>query len=267
MSDRDFFSDYPPRARAADLDALDGISHGFFGREGGVSTGLYASLNCGLGSNDDPAAVIENRARVTRAIGVDPDRLVTVYQVHSADVVTVTGPIATDDRPKADAMVTHTAGLALAILTADCCPVLFADGEARVIGAAHAGWAGAFAGVLEATVDAMESFGAQRERIVAALGPTITQDQYEVGPEFHERFVSHDPQTADLFRPGARDHHWHFDLPAYAARRLTAAGTGTVVCLGQCTYTDEAGYYSFRRATHRKDPDYGRQLSAIALDI
>ncbi|HEX7776074.1 MAG TPA: peptidoglycan editing factor PgeF [Parvibaculum sp.] len=250
---------------AKPLDVLTHIRHGFFTREGGVSKGIYASLNCGYGSNDDKGAVSENRARIAQGLSVAPEKLLTVYQVHSPRVIHVTEPWSPADAPQADAMVTDRSNVALGILAADCAPVLFADNAARVIGAAHAGWKGAFTGVLEATIEAMTGLGAARERIVAAIGPCISRDAYEVGPEFRDRFLETDAANGKWFTPSARDTHFMFDLPAYAASRLDAAGVAAVTTLGLCTYADEKRFFSYRRTTHRGEPDYGRQMSAIAL--
>jgi polyphenol oxidase len=250
---------------APELSALAGIRHAFFTREGGVSRGLYASLNGGLGSSDDPSSVAENRRRMTEHLGQRPDALVSLHQIHSPDAVVVEQPWGRDGRPRADGMVTKTPGLALGITTADCGPVLFADAEARVVGAAHAGWRGALGGVLDATLAAMEDLGARRERVVAVLGPTIRQEAYEVGPELVAQFRDADPASERFFRPAARDGHALFDLPGFLRARLDAAGCGTVADLGLCTYADESRFYSYRRATHRGEPDYGRLISAIAL--
>jgi YfiH family protein len=244
--------------------ALPGIRHAFFTREGGVSTGLYASLNGGLGSSDDQARVRENRRRMTERLGLPPEALVSLYQLHSAAVLTVERPWGSD-RPKADAMVTKVPGVALGISTADCGPVLFADAGAQVIGAAHAGWRGALSGIIEATVASMETLGARRERIVAALGPMIRQDAYEVGPEVAAAFRADDPANERLFRPAARNGHAMFDLPGYIGARLRRAGLARFVDVGLCTYSDERRFYSYRRATHRREQDYGRLISAIAL--
>ncbi len=241
------------------------IRHGFFTREGGFSAGLFTSLNCGTGSGDDLETVRRNRSIVASALDIPEPRLVTVHQVHSATVIPVTAPIDHASRPKADAMVTNVPGLALGVLTADCGPVLFADLEARVIGAAHAGWKGALAGVTGATIDAMESLGAKRARIVAVVGPMIGQGAYEVGPEFPERFLDSDPANSRYFRPSARPGHSMFDLPGYLAIRLRAEGAGTVIDLALCTFSDEQRFFSYRRATHAREPVYGRQISAIAL--
>jgi YfiH family protein len=247
-----------------DLAAERGIRHAFFTREGGVSTGIYASLNGGLGSRDDPAAIAENRARMARHLSLEPDHLVSLYQVHSPDVAVVTGPWL-DDRPKADAMVTTAHGLALGVSSADCGPILFADTEAGVIGAAHSGWKGAFVGVVHATVTAMEKLGARRERILAVLGPTISAKAYEVGPEFVERFKSENTTYARFFTASERPAHAMFDLPAFIGLRAQEAGIGRFVDLGLCTYGDEQRFFSYRRTTHRSEPDYGRLISAIAL--
>jgi YfiH family protein len=250
---------------AASLLDLAGIRHGFFGRQGGVSQGIYASLNCGPGSNDDPTLVQENRARAVRALGSGDMPLHTVYQVHGADVVTVSEPLPPSTRPQADAQVTNRPGIVLGILTADCTPVLFADPEAGVIGCAHAGWKGALSGVLAATVTAMTRLGAKPERIRAAIGPTIAQASYEVDDAFRRRFEAADPAFAAFFADG-RPGHAQFDLPAFVRHRLQAAGVGSVEDLALDTYVDDTRFFSYRRATHRGEKDYGRQLSAIALD-
>lgn len=243
--------------------ALGSIAHGFTGRRGGVSAGLVAGLNVGLGSDDDPAAVAENRRLAAQAI-LPGAALVTLHQVHSADVVHVTEPIATDQRPKADAMVTDRPGLLLGVLGADCPPILFADEAAQIVGAAHSGWKGAFAGVGEAAVAAMERLGADRTRIVVAIGPCIQQKSYEVDSGFYVRFCEADPENERFFREGRPD-HYQFDLEGFIAARLAGCGIGTVHMSGVDTYSDAAGYYSFRRATHRGEPDYGRQMGGIGL--
>jgi YfiH family protein len=248
----------------ADALTAPGIAHGFFGREGGMSKGVYASLNCGPGSGDVREHVLENRRRAVDALS-PAARLVTCYQIHSGAAVTVTEPWEIADNPRADAMATNRPGIALGILTADCAPILFADAKARVIGAAHAGWGGAFAGVAESAIAAMEQLGAARPRIRAAIGPCIHQPAYEVGPEFLDRFAKADPGNRRFFAQGARPGHWQFDLPAYAAKRLRACGLESVETLSHCTYANETRFFSFRRATHRKEPDYGRQLSAIMM--
>jgi YfiH family protein len=254
----------PLSAPALDPLRQAGISHGYFTRVGGVSDGIYQGLNVGLGSNDDQAKVRENRHRVAASMGVAPDLLATVHQVHSPDAVTVTGPFG-DDRPKADAMVTDRPGIALGVLSADCGPVLFADPEARVIGAAHAGWKGAFGGVLESTVAAMQKLGAKPERIIAVLGPSIGRDNYEVGPEFVDRFNADDARNHRYFTPSAKSGHAMFDLNRYTVDRLARTGAQASM-LDLCTYADEELFYSYRRATHRKEADYGRQISAIVLE-
>jgi YfiH family protein len=246
----------------ADNLTLPGIAHGFFGRGGGVSTGIFAGLNCGVGSGDAPEAIAENRARVSAALGAE---LINLYQVHSAVAVEVEAPWPLEERPKADAMVTKLPGIALGIVTADCAPVLFAEPEAGVIAAAHAGWNGAFGGVLEATLTAMEALGAERRRIRAAIGPCIAQENYEVGPEFRARFVEADAENEQYFIASDRDGHFRFALAPYVASRLTEAGLGDVDGTGLCTYGDDSRFFSYRRATHRGEADYGRQVSAIAL--
>ena len=240
---------------------LRGIAHGFFTREGGVSTGLYASLNGGPGSGDAAEAVAENRARIARALGAGA--LVSVHQIHGDRVEHVTAPW-DGPRPKADAMVTDRPGIALAVLTADCAPVLLADRAAGVVGAAHAGWKGALAGVLEAAVDAMAALGAERGRITAAVGPTISQRAYEVGPEFVEAFIDEDRAYGRFFAGGRGDRAM-FDLPGFCLHRLRAAGIAEAGWTGHCTYADETRFYSYRRATHRGEADYGRLVAAIAL--
>jgi YfiH family protein len=250
---------------APELSRLPGLRHAFFTRGGGVSEGLYASLNGGLGSGDDPARVAENRRRMTTALGVAPDNLVSLYQVHSAKAVVVEAPFPHEARPQADAMVTRMRGLALGIATADCGPILFADAENGVVGAAHAGWKGALTGVIEATVAAMEGLGARRSGIVAVLGPTIAQAAYEVGPDFIARFRAEAPGREAFLGAGTRPDHAQFDLPGFIAARLAEAGIAASHALGACTYADPERFYSYRRATHRHEADYGRLISAIAL--
>jgi hypothetical protein len=248
------------------LNDLPAVRHGFFCRTGGVSEGLFSSLNCGYGSGDDKAKVSENRRRAMAQIDLEGERLVTAYQVHSPDVVEVRQPWAREEAPEADAMVTRTRGLALGILTADCVPVLFAEAEAGVVGAAHAGWKGALTGVVEATVAAMKALGAEPKRIVAGIGPAISQRSYEVGPEFPAPFLEQDARNADFFCPGLREGHFHFDLKGYVARRLTAAGLSTIQTLPCDTCAEDERFFSYRRACHRKETDYGRGLSAIYLE-
>jgi YfiH family protein len=241
---------------------LGDVPHGFLGRRGGVSAGVHAGLNVGLGSEDDRAAIEENRLRAVAAVMPDA-RLITVYQVHSADCV-VAEPWALADRPKADALVTDRPGMLLGILTADCAPVLLADAEAGVVGAAHAGWKGALAGVTDSTIAAMERLGARRDRIAAAIGPCIARASYEVDDAFARRFEAADPANERFFAAGRPGHH-RFDLEAYIAARLAATGVARVEALGLDTYADEPRFYSFRRATHRSEPDYGRQISLIGI--
>ena len=243
--------------------ALTGIAHGFLGRRGGVSTGIVAGLNCGLGSDDDPTTIADNRRLAADAVLPDAT-LVGVFQVHGADVETVTQPWTDAYRPRADAMVTDRPGLLLGILTADCAPVLFADTAAGVVGAAHAGWKGALAGVTDATLFAMEALGADRARVGAAIGPCIARASYEVDDAFLRRFEAADRANERFFSPARTGHH-HFDLEAYVAHRLAAAGVRQVEALGLDTYADATRFYSFRRATHRGEADYGRQISLIGL--
>jgi polyphenol oxidase len=245
--------------------ALTGIRHAFFTRSGGVSGGLYASLNGGTGSKDDAALVAENRARMAAALGVEPRRFLTLYQVHSADVIVAETPWAADARPRADAIVTKMRALAIGVTTADCGPVLFADPKAHVIGAAHAGWRGALSGVIEATVAAMERLGAVRGDIRAVIGPMIRQANYEVGADLMTRFAAEDSASSRFFAPAARDGHALFDLSGYVAARLARAGIGHVEDLGLCTYADPDRFFSYRRTTHRGEPDYGRHVNAIVL--
>ncbi len=244
-------------------EVLAGTRHGFFGRRGGASSGIYAGLNCGPGSSDQREMVTVNRARVAAALDVTPDRLLSLHQVHSTDVV-VAGPGGWTERPRADAAVTDVPGLAIGVLTADCAPVLFRDAEAGVIGAAHAGWKGALDGVLEATLAAMERLGARKSAIQAAVGPTISQRAYEVGPEFFDRFRDEDPDYTRFFAPGEGD-RMRFDLPGFVLHRLREAGVADAGWIGACTYSDPARFFSYRRSTHAGEPDYGRLISAIRL--
>lgn len=243
-------------------DALQPLRHGFFTRKGGASSGIFQGLNCGPGSTDLAEAVDINRARVATAMKVPCNHLQTVHQVHSPDVVTLTEPLII--RPRADAMVTATPGIALGILTADCQPVLFADPKAGVIGAAHAGWRGVKDGVLEATLDAMQALGATRANISAVIGPCISQAAYEVGPEFMESFIDDDPQNARFFAGGKGDRAL-FDLPAFGLSKLRAAGVGTAEWTRHCTYSDPERFFSYRRTTHLQEADYGRLISVIRL--
>lgn len=241
-------------------DSLSGVRHGFFTRKGGASSGVFAGLNCGTGSSDQSEIVAINRSRVADAMQVPVDHLITVHQTHSADVELVTGPLG-DPRPRADGMVSNTPGMALAILTADCQPVLFADAEAGVVGAAHAGWRGALDGVLDATVSAMVSLGATRDSITAVIGPSISQRSYEVGPEFLDEFLAEDPQNARFFANGKED-RLHFDLPGYGLHKLRGAGV-KAEWTRHCTYEDPNRFYSYRRAKHTQEADYGRLISVI----
>ena len=247
--------------------SLGDVRHGFLGRRGGVSTGAYASLNVGIGSDDDLAAIAENRRRASEAV-LPGATLVGLYQIHSADVVTVIAPFDDSLRPRGDALVTNRPGVALGILTADCAPVLFADSEAGVVAAAHAGWKGALGGVTDATILAMEAIGARRDRIVAAVGPCIARASYEVDDAFIRRFCESDPENERFFADGRAD-HYQFDLEAYVVSRLAVAGIGRIEALGLDTYAgkdeSEDRFFSYRRATHRDEPSYGRQISIIGL--
>jgi polyphenol oxidase len=251
--------------QTASLGKLARIRHGFFTRSGGVSQGVYATLNGGVGSSDAPDKVAENRARMAAALGVAPERLLTAYQIHSPDVVVVDRPWTADKRPRADAIVTRTPRLAIGVSTADCGPLLLADAEAGVIGAAHAGWRGALTGVIEAAVAAMEELGAERARVVAALGPTIRQPNYEVGPEFVARFLAADAGNARYFEASPREGHAMFDLAGYIAARVQRAGIGTFEDLALCTFAEPERFFSYRRTTKQSEPDYGRHINAIAL--
>jgi YfiH family protein len=242
-------------------DSLAPLRHGFFTRKGGASSGIFSGLNCGQGSSDQTEAVLTNRVRVAQAMQVEPDHLVSVHQCHSADVVVVDSPLS--EKPKADAMVSATPGLALGILTADCQPVLFSDPDACVIGAAHAGWGGAVGGVLENTIDAMVTLGATRENIKAVVGPCISQVAYEVGPEYFERFYDEDPQNARFFTNGEGD-KMQFDLPSYGLHRLRGAGV-QAEWTRHCTYSDPTRFYSYRRSVHQSEADYGRLIATIRL--
>ncbi len=244
---------------------LPGVAHGFFTRRGGVSAGVYASLNGGVGSRDAPEAVVENRARMAAALGCAPERLAVPYQVHSPDAFAISEHWAPDARPRCDGIVTATPGLALGVTGADCGMILFADANARVVGAAHAGWKGALTGVVEATVAAMERLGAKRRRIAAALGPCIAQASYEVGPEYVAAFAEAGEETRRFFVASGKAGHSMFDLKAYIAERAARAGIGGFEDLGLDTYADGDRFFSYRRATHRKESDYGRLVSAIAL--
>ena len=249
----------------------DHIRHGFFTRKGGVSGGIYASLNCGPGSEDDTANVAENRRRVVRtlmiakALGQETTLLLTLHQIHSHHAVTVTAPFDDANRPRADALVTNRPGLPVGVLTADCAPVLFCDPDASVIAAAHAGWKGALTGVIESTVKEMEKLGARPGNIRAAIGPAIAQESYEVSENFRSHFLDHDPMFEQFCEEGTRADHWQFDLQGFVANRLEEAGVGAIDPLGLDTYRNETEFFSYRRTTHRREPDYGRQVSAIVL--
>jgi YfiH family protein len=251
------------KVQSSALEPLSNIRHAFFTREGGVSTGIYASLNGGIGSNDDPANVKENRRRMADAL--EAPALVSCYQIHSAEVIVAETAWTRENAPRADAIVCKTPSLAIGVSVADCGPVLFADNEARVIGCAHAGWKGAFTGVLEATLEKMVSLGADRARIVAAIGPLIRQSSYEVGPEFVARFHEADHRNIRFFAPSERQHHSQFDLPGYISSRLKKAKVGTIDDLCLDTYSDEERFFSYRRATHNGEKDYGRLVAAISL--
>jgi YfiH family protein len=244
---------------------VPGIAHGFFTRQGGVSEGVYSSLNCGLGSRDEAARVAENRARIVQTLAGRGREVVTLYQVHSATAVVADAPIPREHLPKADAVVTCTPGLVVGVLAADCAPVLIADGHAKVVAAAHAGWRGALAGIIEAAIDTMEQLGADRSRMRAAIGPCINQRSYEVGPEFEAEFLRADPANARFFvrPPGAS--RPHFDLPAYAEHRLARSGVAAVERCTPCTYENESLFFSYRRSIHLSEPDYGRHISAIVV--
>lgn len=251
---------------SASLAALPGVRHGFFTREGGVSAGPYASLNCGLGSGDDLDRVAENRTRALARLGLPGDRLATAYQVHSNRAALAEAPWPVSKRPRVDALVTRTAGLALGVLTADCAPVLLADREAGVVAATHAGWRGALDGVLEATLAAMQRLGARAAATLAAVGPAIEQQSYEVGPEFPAAFLDQDPANDDFFEAAPRAGHFLFDLKGYVVRRLVRAGVGQVDSLAADTCADDARFFSYRRACLNGEPAYGRLLSAISLE-
>jgi YfiH family protein len=250
---------------AVSFPALAGIPHGFFTREGGVSEGVYASLNGGTGSNDNPAHVAKNRERMAASLRVHPNRLLTPYQTHSADAVIVEEPWEAGRRPHADALVTKRRDIAIAVTTADCGPILLADQHAGVIGATHAGWRGAAHGVIEATIAAMERCGAARERIVAGVGPMIRQPSYEVGSEFMAAFLAQHAANKRFFAPSAREGRALFDLAGYIAMRLTAAGIPHIEDLGHCTYSNPDRFFSYRRSVHHGEADYGRHINAIAL--
>jgi len=247
------------------LDNAGDIRHAFFTREGGISEGIYASLNCGYGSKDNPAAVKENRRRAATHLKAAHEDILTAHQIHSAEAMIVDAPFPAESRPKADALVTQTPGLAIGAIAADCTPVLFADSKAKVIGAAHAGWRGALSGILEATVQAMEAVGAQRHRICAAIGPTIHQAHYEVSPEFQTEFLNINANNKRFFTQPSESTKPHFDLPGFCHAALEAAAVGFIDNIKRCTYADDSLFFSYRRKNHRQEPDYGRQISAIVI--
>lgn len=250
---------------AANLSGQPGIRHGFFTRTGGVSSGIYAGLNCGLGSNDDAVHVLENRRRVSDYLGSKYDGVLTLYQEHGATAFTVDGPIPRDQLPKADGIVTATPGLVIGVLTADCAPVLFADADAKIVAAAHAGWRGAVSGIVESTIAEMERLGARRERITASVGPCIDQSAYEVGDDFMDGVVARDSANAGYFVRASAFAKPHFDLPGFVVNRLRQAKIRNIVNASQCTHANESLFFSFRRTTQRNEPDYGRQISAIVV--
>ncbi len=249
---------------ALNLKSVTGIRHGFFTRQGGVSGGIYSALNCGVGSSDDPANVSENRRRVAEHLDANHGSVITLFQVHGATALTVNRPVTRESLPKADAVVTATPGLAIAVLTADCTPILFADADGRVVAAAHAGWRGAVGGILESTIAEMERLGAVRGRIKAAVGPCINQRAYEVGPDFEAEVMGLDQTSASFF---SRDMgpKPHFDLARYVVHRLSRAGLKDIEAAARCTYENESLFFSYRRSQQRKEVDYGRQISAIVV--
>jgi YfiH family protein len=255
----------PSPLEAENLKRLPGIRHGFFTRQGGVSQGIYASLNCGSGSDDDPERVLENRKRVTRHLGGTYEDVVTLYQEHGTTALGVSGPVARSALPRADAIISATPGLVIGVLTADCAPVLLADPDARVVATVHAGWRGAVAGIIDSAISEMERLGARRERVSAAVGPCINQTAYEVGPEFEAQFLSRDPASSRFFGRRDQGSRPHFDLPGFVVQRLRVAGIGHVLGISTCTYENESLFFSYRRKTQRHEPDYGRQISAIVV--
>jgi len=251
--------------KVPELEAMQRISHGFFTREGGVSSGIYKGLNVGLGSSDNREDVLENRRRVAEKLGTTPEHLVTPYQIHSTKALSVSGPFAEEDDKRADALVTNTPGVAIGILTADCGPILFVDPDKGVIGAAHSGWKGAVDGILPNTVKAMQQLGADPANITAVMGPMISQQAYEVGPEFALRFLEQSKDNQRFFVPSEKPLHSMFDLPAFIKAQLDQLGLKEVIDLKLCTYADADRFFSYRRTTHNKEPDYGRQISTIML--
>ncbi len=255
----------PRPVTSSTLAEISGIRHGFFTREGGISKGLYSGLNCGLGSRDDSAHVLQNRSLVAAYLHARELDVQTLYQVHSSVALIIDQPVARDALPKADAVVTRTPGLAIGVLTADCTPVLFSDPGAGVVAAAHAGWRGALSGVLEAAVASMEQLGANRARIRAAVGPSISQAAYEVGPEFELEFMMQAQDNARFFARPSQDAPARFDLTGYVKHRLTGLGLASIEMVNPCTYANESLFFSYRRSQHRSEPDYGRQISAIVV--
>ncbi len=251
--------------KATNLESLGSVQHGFFTRQGGYSSGVYDSLNCGLGSDDDQETVFKNKAACATALGVGADRLLTVHQEHTADVITVSKAWTHGNAPVADGLVTKVPGIAIAVLAADCTPVLFAAPEAGIIGAAHAGWKGAISGIVENTVDAMTQLGAKRDQIIAAVGPCIGPNSYEVGPEFHDRFLSDNAHNALYFQPSEKTGHVYFDIGGFVLDKVRASGVNTAERLKADTYSQTDKFFSYRRSCHRDETDYGRQLSGIAL--
>jgi YfiH family protein len=247
------------------LDDIKWVSHGFFTRRGGASGGIYESLNCAYGSDDDPGAVAANREKVAESLGLAPENIVSVYQVHSNKVVTVNAPWPREKAPQADALITDKRGIGLGILTADCAPILFASKNQKVVAAAHAGWKGALSGVAEETVRNFSHFGVAPSDVIAAIGPCIGPESYEVKDEFKKPFMEQDAANAEFFRPGARAGHLVFDLPGYIVERLTKMGVGRVIDTRQDTLPNESAYFSYRRTTQRGEKDYGRQMSVIAI--
>ncbi|MBV1886150.1 MAG: peptidoglycan editing factor PgeF [Parvibaculaceae bacterium] len=247
------------------LGKLDHIAHGFFTRANGVSQGIYRGLNCGAGSNDKREHVIENRKRVASNLHIAPEDLVSAHQIHSPRTVYVSDPWNIGNGPQADAMVTDQPGIGLGILTADCTPVLLADAKRPIIGAAHAGWKGAVGGVLESVVEEMEKRGAQRASLIATIGPSISQENYEVGQDFKEQFLAQDPNSDQWFKAGKNETHFQFNLPGFVGNRLAQLGIGTIEDMDLCTYADEKRFFSYRRTTHRAQSDYGRGISVITL--
>ncbi|MEG6510178.1 peptidoglycan editing factor PgeF [Methyloligella sp. 2.7D] len=250
---------------ASELNQQPAVRHGFFTRQGGISAGIYESLNCGSGSKDEAASVKQNRALVAEALGVAPERLITPYQIHSATAVIVEEPWKDGKAPEADAIVTATPGLAVGILTADCTPVLFCEPDARIAAAAHAGWRGALTGIVEATVGKMAELGANPEKIIAAIGPCISRTIYEVGADYRDNFLKEDPEAEEFFVTDESTGEPHFDLASYVVERLDRAGVETIADMSHCTYCDEARFFSYRRSQHWGENDYGRQISAIVL--